>query len=195
MAGSQERWEPGSACRISLSGVDQSILAAILTLESRGRRCKIWWGHYDQAAGTIIADPLMNDTFDITESHDPATGAGTVDIATRISERVSDVGRLRGIRTNVQSHQASGIPGASTDTFFHNVAGLLGTRIFCATEAPLVPQAPYVPPPPPGGPGSGYGFGGTRPSPAASPSPGSFGVPPPTTGGAGFGHDPTGKQG
>ena len=181
VAGTQERWEPGSSARLSLSGVDPSILALVLGVQSRGRLCKIWWAHYDQTAGTILADPvllfagLMSDAFDITESHDPNTGAGTVDIATRISERVSDVGRLRGIRTNVHSHQASGIPGAATDTFFAPTTGLLGTRIFWNTEAPSQHTLP-----PPGGQAPTIPGDPSRPPPPAW-SPSAPGSPPPPT--------------
>jgi hypothetical protein len=139
-SGTSERWEPGSSMRLSLSGVDPSILALVLQLQYRGRRATLWWAHWDRATATVISNPAllfsgnMNDAFDVSHQQD-ASGAGTMTIETRITERISDVGRLRGIRTNVHSHQASGIPGAATDTFFMNVAGLVGTRVFWNTDA------------------------------------------------------------
>lgn len=195
IGGTQERWEPGSAMRLSLSGVDAALLALILQLQYRGRQAKVWWTHWDPTTGTVVSDPILlftgnlNDAFDIQEHVSEDLGAedgGAIDITTRVTERTSDVGRLRGVRTNVHSHQASGIPNSSDDTFFQTVATLPGKRIFWGTDAPYTGTIPPVPKTPPIGVG--------QPS---SPRPG---LPPqlpwgtPTTG-PGFGHDPTGKQG
>ncbi|HSB54646.1 MAG TPA: hypothetical protein VLD58_09830, partial [Gemmatimonadales bacterium] len=95
--GTGERWEPGSAMRLGLSAVDPSLLALILQLQYRGRRAKLWWAHWDRAAGTVLSKPLLlfsgnlNDAFDVSHQQN-ADGSGTMTIETRVSERVSDVG-------------------------------------------------------------------------------------------------------
>jgi hypothetical protein len=180
VSSTQERWEPGSSCRLTCSGVEQSILAVILQIGYRGRPAQIWWAHFSQTTGGVVTDPipifsgLMNDAWDIQHQQDQTTGVGTVTISTRITERVSDVGRLRGIRTNVHSHQAcllgAGVGAAAGDTGMQNVAAIMGTRIFWGVDAPYTGTLPAAKPPPTTT--APLGPGGVTSSHPSSPFPG-----------------------
>lgn len=101
--------------RLTLAGVDQTLLALILGSRWRGRTAKVYYAHLSQTLGTVIDAPvvmfvgLMNGGFSIVESRGDF-GGGTVDVSCRITEKVNDLVRVRGVRTNVASHQ-SVIPG------------------------------------------------------------------------------------
>lgn len=127
-------------CRVRLSGVDQSIITLILANNYRGRKATVWEARLDPATGTVIDDPLivfdgyMNEGFSITETRDEH-GGGTVEIETRLADKISDLQQRRGVRTNLHSHQRE-IPGAEADTFFQHVAAIASRKIFWGTKTP-----------------------------------------------------------
>jgi hypothetical protein len=95
-----------------------------------------------------------------------------VTIGTRLAARISEFSKIRGIRTNKRSHQASGIPGVVIDTFFQNVGALVNMKIYWGSLAPGQ-HNPSVPTPPngtgtvPNGPKADipgpHGIGGSTP--------------------------------
>jgi len=111
----------GQAVEVSLSGVDLTVIALLLSDKYVGRICRIYIAHVDEATGTIIADPLlnfsglMNGAFRIEEQRDErGEQMGSVKITTRFSDPFGALEQVRGIQTNVESHQAV----FSGDTFF-----------------------------------------------------------------------------
>jgi hypothetical protein len=116
----------------------------------------------------------MNGGFQIGESRGDF-GGGTVDIAGRLSSRLDDLVKVRGVRCNVASHNAT-IPGATTDTFFQNVPHLMNRKLWWGVKSPGY-QGPVGPPP--GGPDNPYGVPGMD-IPPGFPEPGGSwpGLPP-----------------
>lgn len=138
-----------AGCRVELSGVDQTIVALILAGGYRGRKVVAYHAHFNPATGLVIANPIamfdghMNGGFTIDD--DPGDyGDGSVKIATRFTERIGEVSRIRGVRTNVHSHQAT-IPGADVDEFFKHVPSLAGAKVYWGMKTPKEP-GPATPP-------------------------------------------------
>lgn len=110
----------------TFSGVDQSIIAILLSETYIGRTAKLWLCHFD-TSGQVISDPLllfsgfMNGGWGVTEDR-PTQGGGTVTITGRCTDRLAELDQRHGIQTNVGSHQIW-FPG---DTFFAGVGALQG---------------------------------------------------------------------
>ena len=122
--------------RLTLCGIDLAFIAQVLGENFIGRPAKIWHGHIDRATGLIVGgatgpvlmfDGRMNETWEINETHGES-GGGECSISTRVSARISEISKVRGIRTNVISHQSCGIAGVITDTFFQNVGSIPNVR-------------------------------------------------------------------
>lgn len=118
---------------ITLSGVDLSIISLLLSHKFRGRGVTIWRAHLNPTTGAVIADPykvfkgLMNDKWEVTEQ--VADEGSTIDVKTRLVSRIALFRQLKGIRTNLASHQRH----FSGDTFFQNVPILVGRKIYWGT--------------------------------------------------------------
>lgn len=140
----------GYGATLELSGVSGDVITLLLTSHFRGREAVIWYGHIDQAAGTVISSPLeiyrgwMNDAFRVEESRSER-GAGTVVVKTRVMSRLGALlGHARPVRTNLHSHRdmlrRAGFTGGDLgDDFFKFVASLVGKPIYWGTEAPHQP--------------------------------------------------------
>lgn len=132
----------GGGLRVRLSGVDQAILALILGARWRGRGATVYYAHLNPATGAVIDTPVqmfggqMNGGFQIAESRGDF-GGGAVDITTRLTSKLNELVRVRGVRCNVESHRAT-VPAAATagDTFFQHVAQLPMRKIYWGTKAP-----------------------------------------------------------
>jgi hypothetical protein len=105
---------------LSLSGVDQSILSALLSYDYRGRVCQVYRAHLNPTTGAVITDPqllfegLQVAAFEVTEQRDSRNG-GTVTVKTSIRGRMG-VDRRKGIISSLVGHQRY-FPG---DTFWQN---------------------------------------------------------------------------
>jgi len=116
--------------RLALSGVDQSLVATLLTNNYRGREVKIWRAHLNTANGTVIADPILMFAglqlapYQVEEqqTHD---GPNTVKISTTVASFLG-VERVRGIQSNLASHQHH-FPG---DLFFQHTVALGHRQIY-----------------------------------------------------------------
>lgn len=133
----EESPDPGSqGIELQLSGVDQTIIAALLSNSFRGRVVKIWRAYLDSMTGQVLPDPLMLleglqlDPYQVTE--DRSRKGGTVTVKTRIRGRMG-VDRVRGIWASVTSHQHV-YPG---DTFFQNAASIGNTPIYWGVPKPI----------------------------------------------------------
>ena len=114
-----------SGVPMKMSGVDQTIIAALLSENFRGRSAEIYRAKF-AADGTIVADPIniftgrLNSGFEIRDSVEPDARAGSVEITTLCVSDLAVLAYARGIRTNMASHQAV----EPDDTFFQHVNGI-----------------------------------------------------------------------
>lgn len=112
--------------QVTLSGVDQALLAVLLQYRFIGQPIRIYYGHLDLTTRQLVVDPLlafdgfMNGGWTVKEKR-PTTGAspapGSVTIVGQIVSQLSLLDETRGIQTNLIAHQ-SYYPG---DTFFQYV--------------------------------------------------------------------------
>ncbi len=118
----------GQGIDVRLSGVDQTVLAALLNNSYRGRDVRIYRAHLDRTTGEIIEDPyllvqgLQLSPYTVDEETD--RDGGTVRITTRISGYFG-MERVRGIQTNAMSHQHH----FAGDTFFQHTASLTNVKL------------------------------------------------------------------
>lgn len=112
-----------------LSGVDQSIVSAILSYTYFGRYARTWLAHIN-SSGAIVSDPKlvfwgrMNGGFEVTEQREEDR-PGTVTIRGRFVDRFGELQLIRGVQSNIESHQRI----FSTDTFFRHVHTLMNKKI------------------------------------------------------------------
>ena len=112
----------GQGVRLTLDGVDQTIVSPLLAQNYIGRTAKVYQAHMD-SAGALVVDPallfegLLNSRFRVTESRDPDAG-GTVVVTTTIVSPLVSFRQRRGIRATLASHQHH-FPG---DTFFKHIS-------------------------------------------------------------------------
>ena len=131
---------------LTLSGVDQTLIATILTNHVRGREAVIYLVHFD-SSWAIVSDPLelfrgfLNGKFDVREHRDTeGNRAGTVTINTRIASRLDELGQVRAVRTNLHSHRdmlrRAGLASSYlADAFFQFVPELVNRPIYWANRA------------------------------------------------------------
>lgn len=111
---------------IVLSGVDQTIIAVLLQKKCVGRYCRIFLAHFNSSA-VIISEPKMifwgrmNGGFETDENRDD-DAPGTVDITLRSVDRMGDLTRVKGIQTNLESHQKL-YPNSKFFEYVDSVAG------------------------------------------------------------------------
>lgn len=128
---------------LKLSGVDQSVLGALMTNNYRGRIVRVRRAYLDQTTGVVRNDPvflfegLQLSPYSIEEER--SRQGGTVTVTTRIMGYLG-VDRIAGIWANLTSHQHY-FPG---DTFFQHVASLANLKLYWGTQAPLGVGAPGV---------------------------------------------------
>lgn len=141
----QESADPAAqGVELTLSGVEQSIIASVLNTQVRGRPVQIWMAHLDdnlQVAGTLeIFRGYQLADYRITERR-PETGPGTCDVRTRVQSRVSVLGHPNPVRTNVTSHNAmlARVGLTTGDTFFQNVPAVAGHEVYWGRAAPKTP--------------------------------------------------------
>jgi len=139
--------------RLTMDGVDTTIITDLLGQNFIGRTAIIWLAHF-AADGTITADPymrfsgLLNDRFEVEETF--ARQAGTCTVRTTITSPLTRFSEVRGIRSNQASHSHH----FNGDTFFRHINGIAGRKIFWGgTEA----KVGFV-----GGGRGGQGSGGNR---------------------------------
>ncbi len=121
----------GEGLELTLSGVDQSILAVLLSQLYIGRAAKVWLVHLNPTAGTIIADPLeifrgfMNGGWTVRENRDESGSLGTVTVSGRCVSRLAALNATRGMQSNLTSHQSL----YGVDRFFEHVPSLATKRV------------------------------------------------------------------
>lgn len=130
---------------LTLSGVDQTVLAALMTNNYRGRPVRIWRVWYDPVFGTVIGEPLLLlegrqlSHYELQEER--ARAGGTVKIKTRVVGLMG-LERIRGIWSNIVSHQHI----FSGDTFFQYTPTLANVKVYWGTSTPTqINVNPYGP--------------------------------------------------
>ena len=119
----------GQGVRLTLDGVDQTIISALLAQNYIGRTAIVRQGHID-SSGDIIVDPvtlfsgLLNSRFEIDESRDPES-SGTVIIRTTIVSPLVSFRQQRGIRMTLASHQHH----FPNDTIMRHVSTISGRKV------------------------------------------------------------------
>lgn len=132
--------------RFVASGVDTSIIAAILTDDVRGRAVNVWWGQINEATGVVVTDPiqmfggLLNDDWRI-QHVDDGTSAPTATVETVFSTRVARGLPGRHVRTNPTSHDSMlDRAGLTTgDRLFEFVSGLASRTVIWGPQNQRVP--------------------------------------------------------
>jgi len=138
-----------SGVPLRLSGVDQSIISALLSQSYRGRSATIYMAKFS-AAGTIVADPVniftgrLNSGFQIRDTVGGDAQSGTVEITAHCVSDLALLSYTRGIRTNIASHQAV----ESGDTFFQHVNGIPEEIVWGTNRSRPIRYAGGASPPP-----------------------------------------------
>ena len=120
----------GQGVRVTLDGVDQTIISPLLAQNYIGRTAKVYQAHMD-SSGVLVVDPvllfegLLNSSFRVTESRDPDAG-GTVVVTTTVVSPLVSFRQQRGIRATLASHQHH----FSGDTFFKHISTISARKVF-----------------------------------------------------------------
>ncbi len=99
----------GQGVRVTLDGVDQTVISPLLAQNYIGRTAKVYQAHMD-SSGALVSDPvllfegLLNSRFSVKESRNP-DGTGTVVVTTTIVSPLVSFRQRRGIRMTLASHQ------------------------------------------------------------------------------------------
>jgi hypothetical protein len=130
----------GQGVPLVLDGVDQTIIAAVLANDFRGREARIWNAHIKSdgtladAAPELEARGFMNAAWRYKENRGEGVRAGTAKVETRIVSRLTELNRVRSVRTNTASHREMLVRGGFTgaalnDSIFKRVPKLVNKVI------------------------------------------------------------------
>lgn len=138
----------GQGVDVDISGVDQTVLAALLNSQYRGRDARVYRAYLNPETGLLADDPFLLfkglQLHPYTVEEETGRGGGTVRIRTRFAGYLS-VDRVRGIQTNTSSHQHH-FPG---DVFFQHTSSLTNHTLAWGTASPVrVNRGSGVPPGP-----------------------------------------------
>ena len=120
----------GQGVRVTLDGVDQTVISPLLAQNYIGRTAKVYQAHMD-SAGVLVVDPvllfegLLNSSFRVSESRDPE-GSGTVVVTTTIVSPLVSFRQRRGIRMTLASHQHH----FSADTIMRHISTISARKVY-----------------------------------------------------------------
>lgn len=102
-----------SALTVNVSGVDTTVINALLSQGYVGQSVFVWRAYLDMTTYQVIASPVelfagyMNGGWTVEEDYpDPRQGAGTCTIRMTCTSRVAMMDQKRGIQSNLGSHQS-----------------------------------------------------------------------------------------
>ena len=119
----------GQGVRMTLDGVDQTVISPLLAQNYIGRTAIIRQAHMD-SAGVLVVDPvilfegLLNSSFRVVESRND--DGGTVVVTTTVVSPLVSFRQRRGIRATLASHQHH----FSTDTFFRHISTISSRKVY-----------------------------------------------------------------
>ena len=132
----------GQGTTLRLGGVDQSIMATLLSNNFRGRSVRIWRAEGDPSTGTwstwLVHRGLQLEDYEVREQvpDDPKQPVTAV-IETRSTSRLVHLQDTNAVKTNRRSHEAmlrrAGLAGDDTGMFYTQQ---LPGRIFWGSDAP-----------------------------------------------------------
>lgn len=118
-----------SGLTISASGVDLTLIAALLNEGYIGKTVFMWRAYLDPVTCQPIADPIelfsgyMNGGWTIEEDYpEPNQGAGTCTVRVSCTDRLAQLDQKRGIQSNLGSHQSL----YPSDQFFRYAGASVG---------------------------------------------------------------------
>ena len=120
----------GQGVRITLDGVDQTVISPLLAQNYIGRTAKVYQAHMD-SSGALVDDPvllfegLLNSSFRVSESRDP-DGTGTVVVTTTVVSPLVSFRQQRGIRMTLASHQHH----FANDTIMRHISTISSRQVF-----------------------------------------------------------------
>ena len=132
----------GQGVRLTLDGVDQTIISLLLAQNYIGRTAIVYQGHID-SSGDVIVDPatlfsgLLNSAFAIDESRDPES-SGTVIVRTTIVSPLVSFRQQRGIRMTLASHQHH----YPNDTIMRHISTISARKVYWGSR-PGAEPFPY----------------------------------------------------
>ena len=132
----ETRERTDQAVRLTLDGVDQTVITRILQENWLHRTATIHLAHF--SSGAIIADPVqiwsgvLSEAWRVREQSN--RDGGTTSIETGIMSPFALFRQTRGIRANVPSHSSV----YSGDTFFRHLLSIQGRPIFWGGATPIV---------------------------------------------------------
>lgn len=149
------RWTPptetgdpkGQGTTFTVSGVNQTIVSAVLGQNYIGRQCRIHLCHLDSDLAVIdtleVFRGYMNGGWEADNARAGAAG-GKIDVSMRASSYAEAFNRRAGILCNPTSHRRH----YAGQTFFDKVATIANREIYWGRDAPHRPNyPPWYPPP------------------------------------------------
>jgi hypothetical protein len=127
----------GQSVKVTLDGVSQIAIAALLGEHYIGRLAELYLVHF-AADGSVMGDPVkmfagyMNSKWDIRE-HFSDTGPGHSTVSTVLISPIVRFKQIRGIKANPNSHKAH----FSADTFMEHIFALPSGDIGWGTYKPI----------------------------------------------------------
>jgi len=115
----------GQGVRVTLDGVDQTAIAALLAQNYIGRQCQVYLVHFG-TDGAIVADPYEVFNGLLTEGFTIEQTAETCTVSTRFVSPLTRFDEKRGIRATVASHSQH----YNGDTFWRHLKGIANRKIF-----------------------------------------------------------------
>lgn len=114
---------------LTLDGVDTSVIALVLGANYLGRQATVYYGLMG-TDGEIVVDPVQFGPYYMlsqwtTRETRAANGQATATVRTRLTSRLAPLSKIKGIVTNVRSHEKH----YSGDVFFEFIPKLVGKRI------------------------------------------------------------------
>ncbi len=128
----------GSGMDLTVSGVDQTVLALILGDQYRGRLARAYEVMIGDD-GHVVGLPLltckgrMNGSWKVRQHRAQRTGASTVTISTKITDLAADLEHVSGIQMNEGSHQLY----YAGDTGLANVVTLANRVVYWTGTNPI----------------------------------------------------------
>jgi hypothetical protein len=144
----------GQSLKLSFSGVQQSVIAEVLTNQVRGRTCTVYWAQILISTGVVVADPitifsgLMNSRWEMAETPSDLAARGSVRVSTTV---VSQFARylfpratytnFRSLRT-MQERSTRDIIGVVSvpDLFFTTLPDLGGRPVYWGRKGAITPR-------------------------------------------------------
>jgi hypothetical protein len=135
------------AVRVTLDGVDQTVISPVLAQHYVGRIGRIYQGTFTSSGGIVDGSTgpyemfkgLLNAAFEVDEVQPQDNQPGTVTVRTQFTSPLTLLTQTRGIKADLHSHQAA---TSSGDTFFRHMTGIPQHISWGRSETVYLPNLP-----------------------------------------------------